>query len=254
MLKTRSAFIYDLKIEANNNSISFQETAGPLRIGVLQAKTYTLKTLAEELSRVLNAVGDQTYLVTFNLQTRSLTITSTLNFSILISTGPFVGSTVWVRLGLGFIDLTGSNAYTGITIGKEYRPQFFLLDYVDGNNNQRAIDSTLNETSGGVVEVIRYGTKKIYEMNFDFITTERQENFIENDILAIERIRDFLENITQKNLLQFFPDRDDYTIAVDLILETTPESGNGVSFKLKEKPGLPDYFNTGLLTFREVIL
>jgi hypothetical protein len=185
---------------------------------------------------------------------RTLTINSDLNFSILIATGPFVGSSIWTRLGLGALDLTGAATYTGSTIGKEYRPQFYLLDYVDGNNNQRAIDSTLNETSGGVVEVIRYGTKKIYEMNFDFITTERQENYIENDLLAVDKIRNFLEDITQKNLIQFFPNRDDTTESVTLILETTPESGNGVSFKLKEKPGLPDYFTTGLLTFREVIL
>jgi hypothetical protein len=252
MLKTRSVFIFDIRILANENNLAFQESTGPVRTATLEPKSHTLQSLAAALGSALNLAGNQVYSVTFDKALRTLTISAATPFTILVATSPFVGSSIHEVLSLGSSDLTGQSSYTTGEIGKLYKPQMPLLDYVDGEDNQRAIDSSINETSGGVVEVIRYGVKKIFEMNIDFVTEEFQSGYIENNKTAISDLREFMEYIVQKNLVEFFPDRDDLDESVTLVLETTPESSQGVGFKIKEKAGLVNYFTTGLLTFRKV--
>lgn len=254
MLQTKSLFLYGIKIEAGQSSIAFVESDDIMKIAAISPKAYTLQSIANALSSALNLSGNQSYTVEANINSRSLTISSDDEFSILINTSPFAGSSIHQVLGLGFNDLTGQDTYATSALGILYKPQFFLLDYVSGEDNQQAVDSTINETSGGEVEVVRYGIKKIYELTIDFVTNEPQDNWIDNDQMSVDKLRLFLEYIVQKGVVEFFPDRDDLNSSVPLVLETTPESRNGVSFKIKEKPGFPNYFTTGLLTFRKVDL
>lgn len=254
MLQTRSSFYFDIKIDPGQNRISFQELTGPLRIAVLQAKSYTLESLSIALAQAFTLAGNQVYTATFDRVTKSITLSAPDDFDILVQSGPFNGSSVYSRLALGTNDLTGQNSYTTGVIGKEYRPQLFLLDYVPGNLNQQAIESSINETSGGEVEVVRYGIKKIFEMTIDFVTETYQENgWIENDNQALAKLQEFIEFLVQKNVVEFYPDRDNLDESVILLLERTGQSQQGVGFKIQEKPSFVGYYTTGLLQFREVL-
>jgi hypothetical protein len=255
MLNTRSQFLYGLKITAGENYLSFVEASTPSqqRAATLHPIGYSLTSLRAELETALNAAGNQTYTVTLNQAARTFTISAPGNFNILINSGPFNGSSIWGVLGLGFSDLTGGNSYTTQPLGILYKPQFYLLDYVDGLNNQRPIDSVKNETSSGIVEVVRYGTRYLYEMTIDFITNIPQDpnGWIETDTTAIEKARAFLEYVTAQNVVDFYPDRDlpDF---ITLALHSTQQDSNGLGFKISEKQGLPGYYTTGILTFRKV--
>jgi len=251
MLQTRSIFIFDIIIKANENMLAFKELTGPTRVASLEPKAYTGIQLAAELAKSMNISGNQTYSVNYSKVTRKLSIVSASSFTILVNTSPFIGSSIHEVLKLGSTDLSGSSIETG-SIGKEYKPQMPLLDFVDGENNQRAIDSTINETSGGQVEVIRYGIKKIFEMNIDFVTETNQSGFIERNLNAVTELRYFMEYLVTKSVVEFIQNRDDIENSVTLILETTQESSNGVGFKIKEKQGLVGYFTTGIMTFRKV--
>jgi hypothetical protein len=255
MLKTKSQFLYGLRVVANDQSISFVEAATPSeeRVATLKATSYSLTGLRYELQRALNESGNQDYTVTLNENDFTFTISAPLDFDILVSSGIFAGSSIWLVLGLGFSDLTGSNSYITEPLGILYRPQFYLLDYLDGRYHQRPIDSTKNETSSGIVEVVRYGTRYIYEMNIDFVTEIPQDpsGWIETDTNALTNLREFLEYCTGQGIVEFFADRDE-TESVALVLQGTTSDSNGLGFRLTEKPGLPDYYTTGLLTFRKV--
>lgn len=254
MLNTMSIFYYGIEIKAVGTNLSFQELTGPVRVATLRARFYSLTQLASELQRALRSAGTQDYTVTVDRETRALTISAPANFSILIDGGPFNGSPIWIDLGLGDTNLTGSNSYTGSAVGKEFKPQFKLLDYVPLERNQRAIDATVNETGSGEVEVIRYGTKKLLECTVDFQTDIPQDpsGWIESNRNGVSKLVDFMEYIVKKAPVEFMADRDDKDTFVTLILESTSNDSRGLGFKVTEKANLPEYYTSGLLTFREV--
>ena len=158
-------------------------------------------------------------------------------------------------MGFPLADQTGANSYSGIdVIGKEFLPQFFLLDYTPPENLQEAVDASINETGSGELEVIRYGTKKLMRCNIDFVTNENMgaDSWIETNSTGIEDCLDFLRDITQKSKIEFMPDRDNASDFKTFVLESTASNRSGLGYELREKTGEGQigYFTTGLLTFR----
>lgn len=254
-LKTRSKFYYGFKIKVGTNFIAFQEATGPVKTATLKINTYSSGGFTNEISRALNDAGNQNYTVSFNRSTRKITIASDNTFSLLIATGPFAGSQIYIDLGFDLVDLTGASSYTAQnTCGSVYQPQFYLLDYVSTDDSQEAVDASINETASGNLEVIRYGVKKFMKCTIDFITNDKMtdESWIENSPTAIEDVRAFLQDITQKNKLEFMPDRDDNSTFQVLVLESTASNRNGLGYELQEKSGFDSYFTTGRMTFRLV--
>jgi hypothetical protein len=75
---------------------------------------------------------------------------------------------------------------------------------------------------------------------------------IENNSNALTELRAFMQDITQKRLIEIMPDRDTPTSYQVVLLETTDVSSVGTGYKLKEQfdKGLVGFFSTGLLKFR----
>jgi hypothetical protein len=252
-LKTRAKFFYGFKINTGSNFIAFQEASGPVKTATLKVATYSAQGFANEISRALNEAGIQNYSASFSRINRKLTISCSGTFSLLIASGPFAGSQIYADMGFDLVDLSGSNSYTAQnTCGKEYIPQFFLLDYVSTDNSQEAVDASINETASGAVEVIRYGIKKFMKCTIDYITNEKLPNdsWIENSQTAVDDAQSFLQDITQKNKIEFMPDREDPSSFQVMILESTPSNRNGLGYELQEKAGFDEYYTTGRLVFR----
>ena len=73
-----------------------------------------------------------------------------------------------------------------------------------------------------------------------------------NDPNAITNIRNFLSFCIGKGRLEFMIDQENENVFDKVLLESTPESKDGVSYRLKEMNGLQGFFETGKLKFRRV--
>lgn len=257
MITTESAFYYGFEITANNKFICFDEGGGEL-IAEMRVGKYTLTSGVNEAIRAMNDAGSLVYSGSLNRSTRLLTISSTANFSLLTTSGTNTLSAFPV-LGFSGADKSGASTYTGSSaIGTSYRPQFRLQSYVDFNDNQQAVDSTVNISANGQVELIRFGVVKLMECNIDFITDIDQGHggYIRTELTGVSKARTLMEYLVNKGPLEFVPDIENPNTYTNCVLESTPESKDGVNFKLKEKfsSGLIGYYSTGLLTFREVTI
>lgn len=255
MILTNSAFYYDFEVKSSNNLISFNEGSGEL-IATMRAGKYTLSNGVIEAARAMNEVGNFTYTASMNRQTRLVTISGSSPFSIL-TTSSSVTSTAFSLLGFSGADKTGLSSYVGQTsIGKAYYPQFRLQSYVDFEDNQKAVDSTVNVAASGAVELVRFGIVKLMECEIDFITDIDQGGvgYIRSDLSGVLKARTFLEYAVNKGPIEFIGDILTPSTFINCILENTEESKDGVNFKLKEKyaSGLVGYYSTGSLTFREI--
>ena len=100
-IKTKSVFYYVDGISSENNLMNFKEpTQANVEITAqLLVGTYSMSQLATEIERGLNDIGDNTYTVTFDRDTRFLTIGADAEFELLVTTGANVGISVWGLIG-----------------------------------------------------------------------------------------------------------------------------------------------------------
>lgn len=257
-LMTRSQFFFGPEITDLEVYLDFSE-GGPEIIAQINSNAYSPETFADEIARAMSEAGTQNYDVSFNRSTRVLVISAPGPFELLIGTGSHAGSTLWLKMGFtGVVDLTGFSTYSANSAcGYSYRPQFHLLDYVSTDQRQEAVETSINISASGKREVIRFGTAYFMECNIDLINNYKQidNSFLENDLLAIENVIFFLQNITNNGDVEFMPDRDDPTTFEVLRLESTEENKDGLGYKLKERLEYgPGYFSTGKLVFRKVVI
>jgi hypothetical protein len=129
-----------------------------------------------------------------------------------------------------------------------------LQDWVDQEDNQKAISPSVVKTASGAVEVVKFGTEKFFEFSIMLATDIDQGsgNFIETDANGVSSLRSFLRFAVDKNNFEFMPDRDNKADFFKVLLESTEESANGTGYKLKElyDKGLPNYFESGKLVLR----
>ena len=258
-VKTRSAFNYGHVIDSSNYQLNFNE-GGPELTAELNVSSYSLGGFATKIERSLNAAGGQTYTVTVDrtvTNNRKLTISASSNFSLLISSGSNSSTSAFSLAGYTGADLGPGLSFTSDTpSGSEFRPQFLLQEFVDFEDDQSAVNSTVNEASSGVVETVSYGLAK--RMTYNIVNqtelTQGDNNYIENNPTGVSDLRDFMVAITKKSTIEFIPDRNNPSVVTECYLERTPESGNGTAFRLKEQYNrtLADYFDTGALVFRKV--
>lgn len=260
-IKTYSAWNYGHSIDDTNFYVDINEGVGELS-GTLNIGDYSLGTFAVELERVLNAIGALDYTVALDRVGRQLTINSSGNFDLLLSTGTHVGTSIWNLAGFSQgSDLVGASSYTGASAsGSQYLAQFWLQSFVDFQDNFQSSDASVSESANGVVEVVTFGGKEIMECNLTFVTDFDQGSGCETQLIVnnpngVSDLRSFLRYATTKQLLEFVPDVvNDPNSITKCILEKTPESAQGVSFKIKElyRRNLPGYFETGIIQFRKV--
>jgi hypothetical protein len=256
VINTWSKFYYGFEITAENQTLDFSEGAGELAAEIAVG-SYTPSEFTQALKIALDTAGSLTYTVEFDRTTRQLTIESDSNFSLLPFTGTHLGSGPWTLMGFSLsTDRTGASTYTGPSpAGDVYEPQFKLQEYVSSDDYQQAADSTVNRTASGRVEVIKFGIEKFMECNLMFATEIPQDgSVLKSNLTGVTDLRRFLQFLVTKAPVEFIPDSSSPESFEKMILESTPESQNGVGYRLKEMydKGLPGYFQSGKLKFRVV--
>jgi hypothetical protein len=258
-IRTRSVFYFVEEITEENFSLNFIEpNADNVELNAkLGIGSYTMSDLAIEVENKLNQTGQVTYNVTFDRDTRIMTIAGDDLFNILASSGSNIGITAWATIGFT-TDQTGLSSYNGDSaFGSEYLPQYFLQDYIDKNDNLDNIQSSINESASGDVEVVTFGDLRFYEFNIRWITDTlpKSGSWLEYRENAVQKARDFLTFCIRKQDLEFMPDRDTRGTFDKVILESTRASRNGTGFLLRELTGqgLDEYYETGRLRFRVLL-
>lgn len=256
-LKTKSCWIYGHQVTQDNNLIDFKEGAGAELTAELSIGEYTFNDFLTEIARALNAEGALTYTVTANRATRVITIAASGAYTLLGSSGTHIGNDPFSLMGFAAADTSSSASHAGGSAsGSEYRPQFYLMEYVDFLDDVQSIDGVSRESTSGKVEAISFGKNYFMSCNIRYITDIKQSSpFIDSDSSAKANARDFLDWCINKYPMEFCADRDDVDTYTECLLESTPESGDGFAYKLKEMyaNNLIGYFETGLLKFRKVL-
>lgn len=257
MILTYGKFYYGHSITTTNRYIDFKEGAGPDLVATVDVGEYSLTDFCDKVSIALNLAGALTYTVTVNRSTRIITITATGAFTFLAGSGVNSAQSTFYHLGFDASDTSSSTTQVGdFASGSEWVPQYMPQDSVEFDNNQLHIDGTVKQSTSGVVEAVKFGTKKIMECKYKFITdvTQSADSPILNDPSGVLNARTFLEYAVTKSDLEFMPDKNDADNFTKCILESTSEDKDGLSFKLKEQysQGLVGYYETGLLKFRKI--
>lgn len=242
----------------SNFYLPFDEGSGEL-IAEVEIGEYTLTNIAVVIQDAMNAVAvTNTYSVSFDRSTRKYTITSdNTTFSLLISTGSVVGVDIFSLIGFSGSDTSFNLSQTSNnSSGSVYSPQFKLQDYVPSNNYQEATSAAISTTASGDVEVVSFGTTNFIEMSIMFCTNIAQPSIgpIRNNLTGEDDFRNFMIFATKKYPIEFIIDEDDYNTFENILLEKTESDSKGVGFKIKEMygKGLPGYFESGKLTFRNI--
>lgn len=259
MLDAYSKFYYGFVITLENCFVDFVEpSVGPDElVAEIPVGSYSPTDFCLALKTALDAEGANTYQVSFNRSTRKITVSADGDFDLPIATGSHAGSTPWEMMGFAFTDLSGSDSYLGtLAAGDEYSPQFKLQDYVDPEDFQEAVDASVNESADGTVEVVKFGDRRFIQMNIMFATNYEvgPRSVVRENPEGVEDLRRFMQFLRNKYPVEFMPDENEPSVYHKLILESTPESGKGTGYRLKEMydQDAPGYFQTGNLKFRVV--
>lgn len=255
-LNTKCKFYFGVVIEQDSNYFDFDDGAGEVSFSI-PSGYYSPTEIVDIVSSNLNSVGSKSYSCYFNRQSRSVVISCTSNFKILIATGKHSGATIYKSIGFtSLFDLIGNSSYTSnLVIGIEYRPQFYLLDYIPLGHNIKSVQASINETGSGSVEVIKYGTKRFLEFSIELITNRIIHNTqsFESSITAVDDVLTFLNFAISKSKIEFMEDVSNVEKFNTIILESTEADQNGVGFKLQEQLDYGEgFYKTGKLVFREV--
>lgn len=255
-IKTRSLFYYGQTIDETNFSLDFSEGGGELQ-ATLSIGEYSLETFAVEIARAMNIVAGQVYTVTVDRTTRKITISAPGNFELLVSSGSRSGTHVFSLIGFTGADRTGADNYEGNNgSGSEYRPQMVLTNYLDPGLNEEDVSANVNESgSGAVIEVFSFGSRSFTEFNIQYITDKVQgvNSIVDQNLSGVDDAVAFMQYSRTKAVMEFMPDLNDTSTFHNIILEKTKSSSKGVGFRLNKmfKPGVEDYYETGMILFRK---
>lgn len=243
-------------VNESNNLMNFKEpnVSAVELTATLNVGSRSMTNLMTEVERALNDAGDNEYTVSFDRDTRIVTIAADDDFDLLVTTGANAGFSVYSLIGFT-ADKTGTDTYDGDeAMGDTYSPQFKPQDFLNFDDNKENVQETLNESADGTEEVVTFGTKSFMEMNLKYITdrSRSKANPVANNSDAVQDIRDFLTFCITKSELEFMEDISNRALFDIIRLERTPASKNGTGFSLKEmiNRDLEGYFETGRLRFR----
>lgn len=254
-IETYSLFYYISEITSSNNKMNFDEGGAELT-ATIEVGSYTPTDLATAIKTALDAAGALTYTVTFNRTSRTFTIASTSNFSLLVSSGSTVGSGPYALIGFTGSDRTLASTYTGdSSAGSQYEPQFKFQDFVSNDDWQEKIDAQVNESALGDVEVVSFGTRELIQMNIRFATDKdvSKSNWIKNNASGVSNLRSFMQFAITKAPFELMENIGDRATYKKVILESTPEDNKGTAYKLKElslQGGPTGFFETGVIRLR----
>lgn len=255
-LSTFSCFYYGFEITSTNNLLNFSEGGSELT-AELAVGSYSLTDILDVVVSALNNAGALVYSATVNRTTRIITISASGNFELLTSTGSQIANSPFSLLGFTGSDRTGDDSYAGnVAAGYIFEPQFELQEYVPIENWTGAALASVNKSASGRVEVVKFGNESFMQCNVKYVTNVAQtdQTIIKNDSSAVANLLQFMNYAITKGPMEFMPNISDRAAFIKVLLESTPDSKEGVSFKLKEMygDGLPGWFETGTMKFRLV--
>lgn len=255
-LSTKSKFYYGLKIDTANNIMNFDE-GGPELSASLSPGIYGHSEIATVIKTAFDAVGALVYTVSVDRDTRQITISTTATISLLSNSGTQVNTSPWQLFGFDTAtDKTGASSYEGENAsGSQYKPQFWLQDYLDPNNNKEKVDESVNEAADGSIEVISFGDRRFAEMSIRFITDLPQDGkVIEGDPNGVSNANAFFDFAIDKGNFEFMPDKGDPDTFFLVVLESLEGNQRGTGYRLKELVGrnLPGYFEVNNIKLRVV--
>jgi hypothetical protein len=254
MLDTRSVFYFGHTVGAQSNTIRIDEGQGAIDVEIPSGR-YSLSEYIEVVSSSINNNLDLdfSYVVSVDRISRVVTISADQIFSLLVSE-IFPLNSAFPIMGFNeLVDLTGLSNYSGDTAsGSIYLPQFKIDSYIDSEQWKEYIDGSVKETASGLEEVISFGLKKYFSINIKFITDIKMSLGapIENNQTGVRDAISFLDYLITKGDFEFMPDRDDRNTFFSVRLQSTPNSKNGISYKLREP--FQNYYETGKLKLRKL--
>jgi len=255
-LSTRSRFYFSYNVDTTNNKIDFDEGGGELT-ATLVTKRYTLTEIAVELKTQLDSAGALTYTVVVDRATRKLTVSAGATFSLLITTGSNNAFEAFTTIGFTGADVSGASTYEGNNgAGSEYITQFPLQSFVAKDDFKVKRRGVTNESSSGKVELISFGDDQFIQADIQFATDQLQGagSIVTNNATGLTDLRTLMDFLITKAPVEFMTDTDTPATFSKVILETSPQSSDGIEYRLQEQftKRLPFYFNTGVLKFRVV--
>lgn len=257
-ITTRSVFYFGTKVTTLNRAIDFTEDGGPEVQATMDVGDYSLTEYAAEIQRVMRIAGTQAYVVTVDRVTRFITISGPdFDFELLTNSGSRVGTSIWTMAGFSTAaDYTGSDTYTGSAgAGFEYQTQYPVEKYVSEADSNVRENATRNTTPLGITQAIHFGKGSRIEMDIRLITNLiglKNEPFYDN-VNGVQDARDFMDYVIDGNRLEFMPDVADRSSFVKVTIESTEADRSGLEFRLKNSK-TPEFYNTGRLVFRKVLI
>lgn len=253
-LKTLSSFFWGTLVDSTKFAIDFDEGGFELNASI-PLGDYTITEYAEAIQAAMRLTGTQLYNVSFNRVTKKITISAPLVFNLRTNTGSRLVSSIWSTAGFSTLsNHTGLNSYTSDSVaGKEYITQIILGDYISTDHSSVKENSTTSVTARGITQIVHFGKGSRPKMNIRGITNKVGLNmplFYENTN-GIQNALDFMEYLIDKNKIEFIPDYSNKNVFKKLFLESSPENKDGTQFALKNIA--VDWYETGTLTFREVL-
>lgn len=257
MIKTYSMFYYGFEVTADNQILNIKEGTGDELIAEIEVGSYSASQLMVAVKTALDSVGANTYEVEFDRDSRRVTITSTGVFTLLGEDGSHFENNAQTLLGFSQTPTSSALSHEGGSVaGDIFRPQLWLQEYIPTRDYQQAVDAKVNKTANGGVEVVKFGTEKFMECNIKLQTNIDQgtRSYLRTNLTGEDDLRRFLQFLVTKAPLEFMPDENEPDDFETLILESTPDSQDGVGYRMKEMwdVGFNDYFQTGKLKFRKI--
>ena len=256
-LATIPAFYYIDGIDSNNRNGNFIEpNVGPTELTAVVADgDRSITDLMNAVQIAFNNAANADITVTFDRVTRLVTIASTDDIDLLVTTGSNAANSFWSLIGFT-TDRTGGTTYVGDQpIATVYSPQFLAQNYVSFDDYEDNIEESINESAGGVVEAVTFTRIAKMEINFTQIQDRpRSKNSaIRNNPNARAEARALLRFLANKTELEFMEDRDNPAVFSKVLLESIRGNSAGTGFKLRELLPQVDVFETGLMTFRKIL-
>jgi hypothetical protein len=258
MIETKSIFYYGITITKDNNLIPFSE-GGPEIIATVKVGSYTHSQFINEISKALNAVSLNNYVVSLDRDNRKITIAGDSNFELLCNTSLLSSNSPYLLMGFDVLsDKTGSNNYQSEnSSGSEYKPQYFLQSYSPFSDNVEVGSASINETAMGIVEVISYGRKYFMSCNIRFANNSQDncdDSPFEYNPSGYSDLITFMNYLIDKKPIEFMANADDRSEFDSCILESSSSDSKGTKFSLKEllREGLKNHYETGIIKFRRI--
>jgi hypothetical protein len=256
-LKFHSLFYYGHKVDENNNLIDFADSpGGPEKTAELPVGSYTFTKFLEVVTNALNAASSLEWDFSIDRTTRIVTLTSSGAADLLFGTGTNFLNSPAAILGFAQADILNDTSFVGVSpSGSSWSPQFPLQDYKPKTVNKKLVNAVVTKSAtGDNVSVQSFGIDRLIKCNAKYITNNPTDGLLRNNPSAVEEAIAFMDYAVEKNPIEFMENENEPDVFDKIYLESSPSGSDGTSYELSEyyDKGLPEYFETGLLTFKVI--